>query len=266
MKKILFMLLLSSKFLTAQNLTFVYELKFKSNSANENLTTAMYYLDRSEKQSVFRSEQARLSDSLKEKIGYKSVEKMTYDQLYIVKNKGNKEVIKNITTPMMNDEFFLTIEDQLVWEVLPEKSKMGEMECQKATLKYGGRNWIAWFDPKIPVQDGPYVFNGLPGLIVKISDDKGDYDFSLAEIKNHNGNKMFNLRKGKEISWENYNKLQKDYYSDPFSEIKSKGMKYKVADENGNPVDMNLKQLTENIQKQMRENNNPIELNHKIEY
>ncbi|WHF52592.1 hypothetical protein QGN23_04765 [Chryseobacterium gotjawalense] len=98
---------------------------------------------------------------------------------------------------------------------------------------------------------------GLPGLIPK-------YQFKTEPI--HNGNTMFNLRKGKEISWENYNKLQKDYYSHPFSEIKSKGMKYKVADENGNPVDMNLKQLTENIQKQMRENNNPIELNYKIEY
>lgn len=34
------------------------------------------------------------------------------------------------------------------------KVKIGAMVSYKATVKYGGRNWIAWFDPKIPVQDG----------------------------------------------------------------------------------------------------------------
>jgi GLPGLI family protein len=28
------------------------------------------------------------------------------------------------------------------------------------------------FTTEIPIQDGPYVFKGLPGFIVKISDEK----------------------------------------------------------------------------------------------
>ncbi|QBO59562.1 hypothetical protein [Chryseobacterium salivictor] len=43
-------------------------------------------------------------------------------------------------------------------------------------------------------------------------------------------------------------------------------MKFKAGDENANAVGMMLKQLTRNIQKQMREINNPIELNHKVGY
>ena len=39
------------------------------------------------------------------------------------------------------------------------------------------------------------------------------------------------MRKGKEISWETYEKIQQDYYSDPFAEIKARNIKYKVTDE-----------------------------------
>lgn len=266
MKKLMFILVFLSNFLFSQNMTFIYELKFRSNPSKDSLTTETYYLEVLDKQSVFRSERARVSDSLKAKTGNRSTEKMTYDQFYIVKNKETKEVIKSITAPLMNNEFFFPIDDQLVWEILPEKNTIGGMQCQKATVKYGSRNWIAWFDQKTPIQDGPYIFHGLPGIIVKISDDKGDYDFSLSEIKNNKENKMFYLRKGKRISWEDYTALQKNYYSEPFSAIKNSSTPFKVIDEKGNHVEMDLKQLTKRVQKQIRENNNPIELNQKIEY
>lgn len=40
-------------------------------------------------------------------------------------------------------------------------------KAQKATAKYGGRKWTAWFCQEIPIPNGPYKFGGLPGLIVK---------------------------------------------------------------------------------------------------
>jgi hypothetical protein len=47
--------------------------------------------------------------------------------------------------------------------------------------------WTAWFTKEINVSDGPYKFSGLPGLIVKLEDDRGDYKFDLVKkvvIKN----------------------------------------------------------------------------------
>lgn len=266
MKKLIFTLLLLSNFLFAQHITFVYELKLRSNPDKDSLTTETYYLDVSGSQSVFRSQQARISDSLKYSKGYGGVEKVTFNQLYAIKDRERKEVIKSITTPLMNDLYFIRIEDQANWRILNEITKIDNIDCQKATRNYAGREWTAWFDKNTLIQDGPYIFHGLPGLIIKLYDEKGDYDFSLMEIKNSTVNKTFHLRKGKEINWETYSRLQNNYYSDPFSEIKNRGLKYKVGDQNGNPVDMNLRQMTENIRKKMTENNNPLELNQKIEY
>ena len=47
-----------------------------------------------------------------------------------------------------------------------------------------GRKWTAWFTTEIPIQDGPYKFRGLPGLIVKIEDETKSHCFALNGIKN----------------------------------------------------------------------------------
>ena len=66
------------------------------------------------------------------------------------------------------------------WTLLPQEtdSILGYL-VQKATTSYGGRDWEAWFAPQIPINDGPYKFNGLPGLIMKLQDTRRHYVFVL---------------------------------------------------------------------------------------
>lgn len=73
------------------------------------------------------------------------------------------------------------------WEVTNVIEKQNGYSAQKAVTEFGGRTWTAWFTKEIPFSDGPYKFSGLPGLIVKLEDDKGDYKFDLVKkinIKN----------------------------------------------------------------------------------
>lgn len=70
------------------------------------------------------------------------------------------------------------------WKIGNQKEQILGFSCQKATIAYAGREFIAWFSEEIPISDGPYVFNGLPGLILKIEDVKGDYRFELIGIQN----------------------------------------------------------------------------------
>ncbi len=66
------------------------------------------------------------------------------------------------------------------WTLHPQEtdSVLGYL-VQKATTSYGGRDWEAWFAPGIPINDGPYKFNGLPGLIMKLQDTRKHYVFVL---------------------------------------------------------------------------------------
>lgn len=73
------------------------------------------------------------------------------------------------------------------WQITNEIEKQNGYPSQKAIANFGGRIWTAWFTKEINVSDGPYKFSGLPGLIVKLEDDKGDYKFDLVKkinIKN----------------------------------------------------------------------------------
>ncbi|MFW5663684.1 MAG: GLPGLI family protein [bacterium] len=81
------------------------------------------------------------------------------------------------------DEFIYTIPmESLNWVVHPDKKTIGGFEVQRAQTKIGGREWVAWFTREIPYSAGPYLFHGLPGLIIKINDTKEHYVFELTGI------------------------------------------------------------------------------------
>ncbi|MBX2932878.1 MAG: GLPGLI family protein [Ferruginibacter sp.] len=76
-------------------------------------------------------------------------------------------------------------EDSLIkpqWVLWPDTVTILNVPCQKATTSYRGRNIIAWFAKNIPLQYGPWLYNGLPGLIMKLEDDRNQFSFICREI------------------------------------------------------------------------------------
>ena len=57
-------------------------------------------------------------------------------------------------------------------------------QCVKASTNYSGRKWEAWFTMDIPVCDGPWKLQGLPGLILKAKSLDGDFIFEMIGIEN----------------------------------------------------------------------------------
>lgn len=71
----------------------------------------------------------------------------------------------------------------LNWELLEGDTIITDIPCRKASLTFRGRNYIAWYAPNIDLPYGPYLFNGLPGLILHIADTKNDYSFTIAGLE-----------------------------------------------------------------------------------
>jgi GLPGLI family protein len=68
------------------------------------------------------------------------------------------------------------------WQMTGKQDSLFGFLVLEAKLVYGGRNWTAWYAPAIPIPDGPYVFSGLPGLIVQIEDEDKWFSFKLASL------------------------------------------------------------------------------------
>lgn len=71
----------------------------------------------------------------------------------------------------------------LPWKILTGTDTILSYTCQKAVLNFRGRNYTAWFTTDIPVNDGPWKFSGLPGLILKVEDQQQLFSFTLIGIE-----------------------------------------------------------------------------------
>ena len=163
------------------------------------------------------------------------------------------------------DQYSYNENPSLSWKILPETVKIGDFKTQKAETTFGGRTWYAWFTPEIPLQDGPYKFSGLPGLIVKVQDSKGDYSFDLMQTKKiadvqqpQVRGQFINIPKNK------YMDMEKKFQKDPASFISAqRNSGGAPGGPGGNRPGMDPKQMQE-MQKRMeaeiKSRNNPIEL------
>lgn len=102
----------------------------------------------------------------------------------IIKNKKNQKIRVLDYGSVMSDQF--VYEDDpgtWFWKMTNEMDTIAGYTCQKANLSFRGRDYIAWFTEDIPMNDGPWKFSGLPGLILKIEDSQTLFSFELIGLK-----------------------------------------------------------------------------------
>lgn len=69
------------------------------------------------------------------------------------------------------------------WTLQAEQKTLLGHKVTKATMTYAGRHWVAWYAADLPMPYGPYVFGGLPGLIVELSDTAHNFQFTIKAIE-----------------------------------------------------------------------------------
>lgn len=99
----------------------------------------------------------------------------------LVINLQKKEAIIQING--INNYEYTQPLPEISWQITDEDSILCDVPCKKATCRFGGRSWTAWYAPSFLLSAGPYLFGGLPGLIFDISDDKNNFHFALNGVE-----------------------------------------------------------------------------------
>jgi len=181
-----------------QTVRYVYETAVNPDSINlVSLKHERTFLDVKGDKSLFISENKLIKDSLftafraEDKEDHKKKEKdfkslnvkkdlePAFFENYIVKDIPGQKVY--YYDKVAGREIFYQEDRPLKWEITDIKENQNGYPAQKAVTNFGGRAWTAWFTKDINVSDGPYKFSGLPGLIVKLEDENGDYKFDLVK-------------------------------------------------------------------------------------
>lgn len=71
------------------------------------------------------------------------------------------------------------------WELTDSVTNVLGYECRGAKCNFRGREWTAFYCEDIPIMDGPWKLQGLPGLIMKATDKDGHYNFECIGIKSN---------------------------------------------------------------------------------
>ena len=253
---------------SSQSSRISYELSYKPDpTQKDNIVKRNYTLDIFNGESIFRTEMRKESDSIIIKKGFGSGYNTNPNyELYLTKDLNNEIFKKSFVSPISRDKFFIKIDDELKWKILPETIVMTNLNCQKAEVEYGGRQWIAWFTKDIPLFEGPYYFHGLPGLIIQIQDVAEDFIFTATEIKKLEYNSLYKINDGKEITWKQYEELMQTFFNSPYASVRVQGKKVYTDNGSGGYKEIDYRERTKDTQKMLLKNNNLIELNRKIKY
>lgn len=70
------------------------------------------------------------------------------------------------------------------WTIVPMEKPDTVMgyPCGKATTTFRGRTYEVWYTDEIAVDNGPWKFQGLPGLILYVKDTERDYFFKCTAL------------------------------------------------------------------------------------
>ena len=268
---------------TASN-RFFYELTFKPKKDSAKIEKVMTTLDITKDKSLYRDFTWVAQDSIIKvqieamqksgifqdmsksmtmpKFAYK-IEK-TYPDMKIVYEEG----LQNGMTPM---KLGYVDKTKFNWKILSDKEKIGTYNTQKATTDFGDRKWTARFTTDLPFQDGPYKFSGLPGLIVKIQDEKGDYSWELKGNKKVDNFEELSYMekispggnsKRVEVSREKFETTIAEFKKDPFATIRPM-LKPEMMSQKLPGSDVSIGEMVKKQEKMLKDfydaNDNPIE-------
>lgn len=268
MKKLLSIIgLMTVTLASAQATRFVYQVSIKTDSTDaKSVKTELANLDVSPDKSIFYSDKNFKRDSLFSRMQQTGSFNFDRSQMEGLRSDIDFTVSKDYASQketfksrIGRDNYSYEESPAFNWQILPETVKIGEYKTQKAKTNYGGRIWNAWFTTDVPLQDGPYKFSGLPGLIVKIEDDKGDYSFDLMESKKIDAPAEFQTRGNViKVAKKDYVKQNNVYRKDPVSSMTAGGGR------GGNFMSRMTPEQRKEIEARLKKNvddfNNPIEL------
>lgn len=131
--------------------------------------------------------------------------------------------------------------EKIEWRTEKETKEILGYKCQKATAKFRGRMWTAWYTSAIPVQDGPWKLWGLPGLILEANDENSLYRFVAIGLEK-TGAKPIAVRKKQYVNCtrNEYMEQKKIYEQNPIAALsRSSGNAIKITNSQGKQLPSN---------------------------
>lgn len=185
--------------LAQQNIRVSYAFLHKRDVTEKNFQTDMdMKLDFNGKESYFYSEGRFLRDSLsvlafdmfgntKDQVAYNEAvrHRGTTDFWHVNYSVGEYEIGFNEVGHVFIGEGGKLELPQWTLVEMDSSKTFGGYEVKMAEADYLGRHWTAWYTEEIPVNTGPWLLWGCPGLIVYAIDSESIFNFYILNLEQY---------------------------------------------------------------------------------
>lgn len=189
-------------------------------------------------------------------VDYISTENYTKREVY--KDLNNEFVYSNYN--ILNHNFYVKDKiEPLKWTLLDSTETILNYNCQIAKTKFRGRTYLASFTKEIASSNGPWKFQGLPGLILKvisINDLYEKFEIECVEISTNSNNnieetfkKFINKYDKKFITWRDFVLEIDTFLKKHIQNIKSSG---ESSDSGSYAIKFELKHYKEIFHKEVQ--------------
>lgn len=249
------LLVFIAHFVNAQNNRFIYRYLKKPDSTNAQIYDEyLCHLDITQTESSFYDYNKFKEDSL---LAVQNETPIEYGEKVIKKYSSFDTYL---LTKIYNTVYAVNDSRKMTWKMTGKKDEFLNLAIYEAVTLFGGRKWFAWFATDIPIQDGPYKFRGLPGLIVKIRDSNNDHIYELIGIQEHPKPVSFVSYVYPKISREKYKKIFLAYRKNPEISLIMNAARVSEGDGPKTKEDISfLKHMEEYLRRKIESDNNHIE-------
>ena len=155
---------------------------------------------------------------------------------YILKSLDEK-IIRYYDNAGLDKFFYEETPEEWHWEIGDATKNILGYECVEATTNFHGRKWTVWFTPEIPVHNGPWKFDGLPGLILEAIADGNQYHFVATGVQQTDKNIgiVYLADEYEKSSRKDFLKAKRTFIDNPLGKINAAfgGDNTKVINEDG---------------------------------
>ena len=228
---LLFLLVALPLLSPAQNVRCSYQYFYKKDPAKGFYKVPDMRLDHCGGRTAWYSENTFLADSLN-MIAFDETGHIADQDAYAERTRIRQKLFECTTVDFQAQSFIqhyqsatlhLNGTGQLIlpeWVLSDEEKDVEGYHCHKATAQYLGRDWTVWYTEEIPLNIGPWLLWGAPGLIVEARDADNLFVFKFTGIEALTEGSRFDLLR--QYYLEPHNKKRgADYTTDEPQKVES---------------------------------------------
>ena len=161
-----------------------------------------------------------------------AIDLIGYEQRFIIDRRQKRQIVQERVA--LQEYQYEEPVPEINWILIPGDSIIAGYDCKKAACDLYGREYVAWYAPDVQLPYGPYQFNGLPGLIFKITDTENNFDFTISGLQQIDFYDPIYVREYRAIvksSRKEVRKIEKNYCANPAKGLKNSGKTIIMSDE-----------------------------------